>query len=319
MVAISFEQPEYLWFLLVLPILAIGHFFLLRHAKRKAMKFANFMALKRITGEKLITKNYTVLVLRMTIVLFVIIAISQATLWYDGLTSENEYVIALDTSASMQTADILPNRLDAAKQYASTFVEDLDNNANVGLISFTGITFVEQVPTKDHALVQRLLTNLTSTASGTDIAGAIITGTNLLVNSDKTRALILITDGSNTIETFQSNSLRRAVEYAILHRVKVHTIGVGSNTLSPIGYLPQYYNVSSVYNADNLQYIANETEGEYYLAQNAEELRAAYDDIRVAQKEGLIKVELSGGFMLIAFTLLLMEWGLMNTRFRVFP
>jgi len=319
MASISFGEPQYLWFLFAVPLLVVTHFFLLRHAKRKALKFANFVALKRVTGERLITKNYTILGLRLLIVMSTIFAVAQTTVWYEGHTNENEYVIALDTSASMSAQDIVPTRLDIAKEYAVQFSDALDSNTRVGLVSFSGVTFVEQTLTKDRDDIRASIEPIDIVAAGTDIPGAIITSTNLLISTERGRAIILITDGSNTIEDFNSRSIQRASDYAIIHHVKVYTIGVGNDVRTPIGYLPTIYNVSATYNADNLQLIANLTGGKYYAASDADDLAQAYNDIKSADMPSTIKMELTGGLMLIALFLLMLEWGLLSTRFRALP
>jgi Ca-activated chloride channel homolog len=319
MVSITFENPQYLWFLFAVPLFVVTHFFLLRHNRRKAMKFANFMAIKRVTGERLITKNYTVLILRMIIIICAILAVAQTVVWYEGETNENEYVIALDTSASMTAEDVLPTRLDAAKVYGKAFIDTLDGNTRVGLVSFSGVTFIEEPLTLKRGDLFTSLDRMEPTASGTDIPGAIITSTNMLSSTDRGRAIILISDGSNTIETFASRSIQRATGYATLYHVKVYTIGVGTESDAPIGYLPNYYNVSATYNFDNLEFIANETGGEFYKASSAEELQQAYDDIKANDRTSTIKMDLTVGLMLICLLLLMVEWGLLNTRFRSLP
>ena len=319
MVSITFERPEYLWFLVAIPFLAVTHFFLLRHARRKALKFANFQVLKRATGQRFITKNYTLLIIRTCIIAFAILAVAQTSLWYEGQTNENEYVIALDTSASMSAQDVSPSRLDAAKTYALVFIDSLDSQTQAGLVSFSGVTFIEQALTKERGDIRDALSRIEIEASGTDISGAIITGTNLLTGSERGRALIVITDGSNTIETFQSNSLQRAVRYANINRVRIYAIGVGTEDRGPIGYLPTFYNVSATYNADNLVYITNATGGEYYAARDGAQLAAAYEDIRRTDKTSLLERDLTPGLMLITLMLILLEWGLISTRFRALP
>jgi Ca-activated chloride channel family protein len=319
MVSVTFDNPFYLWFLLAVPFIVIAHFFMLRHAKRKAMKFANFVVIKRITGERLITKNYTLLILRVLVITCAIFAIAQTHVWYEGLSNENDYVITIDTSASMTTRDFDPDRLSAAKKYAEQFTDALDFQTKIAVVSFSGITFIEQPLTTAKSDVRDVLRALEPVAAGTDIPGAIITGTNVLHNSERGRAIILITDGSNTIEDFHSNSLQRAIAYAKVNRVKIYTIGVGKDIRVPIGYLPTYYNVSSTYNDQNLKYIAEQTNGKYYSAQNEEEMVAAYNDIGSNEQLSTLSFDLTGGLMVAALTFLLLEWWLANTKFRPLP
>lgn len=319
MIQFTFDHPQYLWFLLALPALAIAHYFFLRRAKTRALSFANFRALKRVTGENLITRNYLLLALRLIVLLLVILAVSGVTLWSEGQSSNNDFVIAIDTSASMTSQDIQPTRIDAAKSYASLFVDSLNAETRVGVVSFAGVALVETVPITDKAAVKHVIASVEPMeVGGTDIPGAIITSTNLLLDNTKGRAVILITDGSNTIDTFLDNSIQRAVQYAKQNHVTVHTIGIGSD-LGPIGYLPTYYNVSSVYNADNLLQIANATGGIYTKAENADQLLAAFQKISDNVSTQLLRHDLTQLLMLIALVLILIEWLLVNTRFRRFP
>jgi len=315
----SFDNPIYLWYLLSIPLLIYTHFYLFRHTKARAMKFANFEALKRVTGEKLITKNLIMLGMRVLVLVCVIIAASGAAIWYPGKINQNDFVIALDVSASMSAQDVLPDRLEAAKKTAIDFVDNIKSKSNVGLISFAGTTFVESTLIDNKETIKKTIENIAVTKTGgTDIAGAIITGTNLLLTSAKGKTIILVTDGSNTVGAFIENSVENGIEYASKNHVIVHTVGIGSEA-GPIGYLPEYYNISAVYDENILKEISNKTHGYYFSAVNNTELEKAYADISEKASIGLVSIELSHGLMLVALFLLFLEWGLINTRFRKIP
>jgi Ca-activated chloride channel family protein len=319
MVQFSFENGVNLWFLLAVPLLFFAHYFFLHWSKRRALRFANFRALKRITGRNLMTRNHLLFILRIVALLSVIFAAAGATLWYEGESASNDFVILLDTSASMLAKDVEPTRMDASKVQAKRFIETIQPEARIGIVSFSGVSMIHAVPSLDRERLLEVVDSITlSETGGTDIPGAIITGTNLLLDTDKGRALILITDGSSTIETFLDNSIQRAVLYAAEQRVKVHAIGVGTNT-GPVGYLPEYYNVSSVYNEENLLNITNATKGYYAHAADAEELEKAFTDIQEETNVQLIRRDLSPWLMLIALFGLIIEWILVNTRFRKIP
>ena len=316
---LTFNQPANLWFLLAIPVLILAHYFFLRYAKRRALLFANFQALKRVTGQRIVTRNYLLLTLRMVILLLVILAVSGATLWYEGRSTKSDFVIAIDTSASMTSQDVQPTRIEAAKRNALLFVDSLNGESRIGVVSFAGVALIETVPIPDKTAVKTVITAVQPLeVGGTDIPGAIITSTNLLLDNTKGRAIILITDGSNTIETFLDTSLRRAIDYAKENHVTVHTIGIGSD-LGPIGYLPTYYNVSSVYNADNLQLIANSTGGVYARAESSDDVLQAFQKIANNTDMQLLKYDLAAPMMLVALILILVEWLLINTRFRRLP
>ena len=319
MFEITFDNPIYMWYLLSIPLLIYTHFYLFRHAKTKAMTFANFESLRRITGEKLLTKNITLLVMRVLIITCVIVAASGTTLWRTGDISDNDFIIALDNSASMAAQDILPTRLEAAKSTAVSFVNSLKSTSNIGLLSFAGTTFVESVPINNKDSIIKTIENIETTKTGgTDIAGAIITGTNMLLTSQEGKVIVLITDGSNTVGSFIADSINSSIDYASKNHVVVYTIGIGSDT-GPIGYLPEYYNISAVFNEESLISISNATHGKYYKALNATDLEAAYQEISKDVRKGLIPMKLSYGLMLVALLLLFVEWGLISTRFRRIP
>ncbi|MFH1589478.1 MAG: VWA domain-containing protein [archaeon] len=320
MAEITFVHPMYLWFLLTIPLFIVTHFYLLKHSKKKAFKFANFETIKRVTGDKIITKNMTVLFSRIVILILVIFAVSGAVLWYEGESNKNDFIIAIDTSASMSAEDLEPTRLDAAKEHAKQFIDLLRTDARVGIVTFSGVTFINQVPTNSKLEQKSSLNDIDIVqAGGTDIPGAIITAANLLADSKKGRTLILITDGSSTIGAFLDNSIDEGIAYALDQHLIVHTIGTGGVGEQPIGYIPEYYNISAVYNEKNLKRISSATGGNYYHAFDNQALIDAFRDISSDSDKAILQVDLSLGLMLMVMIMLFFEWGLINIRFKNIP
>ncbi|MBU0471074.1 MAG: VWA domain-containing protein [Nanoarchaeota archaeon] len=320
MTEITFTHPTYLWLLISIPLLAISHFYLLRHAHRRAMKFANFETLKRVTGKKLITKNITVLVSRVFILLFVVLAVSGSVLWYEGESNKNDFVIAIDTSASMSAEDLYPTRLEAAKADAINFLNIMRSDAKIGLVTFSGVTFVNQIMTKKHFEVKNAIEEIDIvSAGGTDLPGAIITSTNLLVNSDRGKTIILLSDGSSTAGSFLEDSINHAIAYAQDNHVLIQTIGTGTENNEPLGYIPKYYNISAVYNENTLKKISAETGGTYYHAPDNQKLMEAFKELSEESDKAILHLDLSFGLMMLATLMLLIEWGLISTKFRKIP
>jgi Ca-activated chloride channel family protein len=316
---LTFTNSAYLWYLAAVPILIVGHFYFLRYAKFRGMKFANFAALKRVADEKLLTKNYTSLALRIVILLCLILAASGATVWYDGAASENDYVVALDVSASMTSEDIEPNRLEAARGIVDGFLDELsasEARSRVGLVSFSGSTSIDQVVTDDIGTVRDALADVSvRQEGGTDIAGAVVTGTNLLVTGDGGRSLIVISDGSATVDN--SQAIRRAVSYASGKRVTVNTLGIGSEA-GPIGYLPAFYNATSSFNEETLLNLANSTGGTYLDVTN-QTMDDALDQLVGETRTATLDIDLRPYLVVVALLLLFLEWGLASTRYRRLP
>ena len=315
----TFENPAYLWYLLSIPLLVYTHFYLLRHTKQKAMKFANFDAIRRVTGEKLITRNLTVLTIRCILIACIILSVAGTTFWYEGYVSQNDFVIAIDTSASMAAQDIAPSRLEAAKQYAVDLVNGLGSKSSYAVLSFAGTTFIETNLIDNKDTITKTIGSLQpSQTGGTDIPGAIITGTNMLLASPKGKTIVIITDGSSTISAFLTESLKNSLDYARQNQVVVHAIGIGSES-GPIGYLPQYYNISAVYNENTLFDIANATRGKYLHILKNEDVEQAKQELAGASEQALVPVPLTYGLMLAALGIMFLEWGFISTRFRRIP
>ncbi|MGV8150117.1 MAG: VWA domain-containing protein [Candidatus Woesearchaeota archaeon] len=316
---LTFENPQYLWYLLSIPLLIVSHYAFLKYSRRKAMRFANFEALKKVTDQKIMTKNHTVLLVRMIILFSLILAIAETTLWYEGLTNENDFIIAIDSSSSMTAQDLSPNRFEAAKEYSGQFIDRIQSDSEIGLITFSGASFIEKIPARDKTALKLAVNDIEiAHVGGTNIPDAIVTSTNMLLSSDKGRTIILLTDGSNTASYFIRDPIGESVKYAQLNNVKIYTLGLGSES-GPIGYLPEYYNISAVYDENVLFRIANETGGRYYDAKNNDQLQNAFADILRTSNEAFIGIDLGPGLLILALALLFLEWGLISTRFRAMP
>lgn len=315
---IVFKTPFMLLLLLLIPLLIILHYYFFEHNKKKAMKFANFTALKRVTGTHLITKNTAQLILRVIIVIFIILSSAQPVIWYKGKESITDYVIAIDASASMISGDVLPDRLTVAKQAATSFINSLDAQTNVGLISFAGVSFVKLSPTKDLRQVKEAINQLEiELAGGTDIGAALVTSTNLLNPGKKSKAVILITDGSDTAGTFVEESLNTALEYVANNQIIVYTIGIGTGSATA-GYLGDT-NLKATVDKDTFEMISTRTGGKYYEIENTAEIAAAFHNIGNLSEEAQVAFDSAFLLLAIAFLLLFVEWGLLNTRFRAIP
>ncbi|MBW2982780.1 VWA domain-containing protein [Candidatus Woesearchaeota archaeon] len=314
---LTFENPVYLWYLASIPLLVLTHFLSLRMAKRKAMRFANFQTLKRIAGERLVTKNVSVLIFRVLTVALLVLAASGVRMWYKAPQSDNNYVIGLDVSSSMSAKDFSPDRLETAKSYAKEFVDTLNERTKAGVVTFAGVTMIEQTLTDDKAAVKSSIDRVQLTQTGgTDMPGALITATNMLLSdSDGGKVFILFTDGSSTLGNFIDGSLDQATEYAVEHKVVVNGVGIGTES-APIGYLPEYYNISSVFGLDNLRLITNRTSGVTIPASEEQDLEAAYVDLLKRSDESLVDVRLDLMFLVAGLLLLFIEWGLINSRYR---
>lgn len=314
---ISFDQPYALWLFFTVPLLVFSHLYFMHHAKKKAIRFGNFHTIERVTGKRILTKNILLLVVRIFILSLLILAAAGTTIWRDVEQNENDIVFLIDSSASMTASDMDGTRLDAAKQTANTIVDLLTYSTKIGVVQFSGLAQVQQMPTTDSTLVKNAVNSITIlTAGGTDVSGGIYTAVNLLANSEKGKAVVLITDGVTSVSLFEENPLPKAIAYAQKNHVIIHTIGIGTQQGT---FLPGIDARVAEFDEQNLQEIAAGTGGTYSWARSPDQLAIARENLIKSAGVAIVPTPLIFVFLLSAIIVVLFEWGLSNTRFRILP
>ncbi|MFH1409773.1 MAG: VWA domain-containing protein [Nanoarchaeota archaeon] len=315
----TFVRPIYLVLLLSVPFLVITHFFTYIHVRKRAMRFANFDAIRRVTGGDrkisantvFVSRNVFVLIMRVSILILLIFSAAGPILWFTGQSTESSFMIAIDTSSSMLADDLIPNRLAAAKEAASSFIDQLRGHTHVGLMSFSGATFIHQALTEDKAKVRTALLSIEpSRVGGTDLGGAIVTAINEMSGVETSKSVVVMTDGRGNVGT----DIEEAVDYAKEQQATLFTIGVGT----PEGGSFLRTLAVSKLDEESLKAAAEATGGKYHSATNQEELDIAFTEIAAA-REDRIPLHLSMGLMLIALVIIFIEWGLINTKYRTVP
>jgi len=239
-----------------------------------------------------------------------------------------DIVFCLDISGSMLAQDFTPNRMEAAKQVASEFI-DRRLTDRMGLVIFAGESFTMCPLTTDHAVLKSQLFNVQSglLEDGTAIGSGLATGVERLRSSvSKSKTIILLTDGEDNGGRLDPNT---AKEIAKSYGVRVYTIGMGTEGFAPVpvqtatGVVMQREKVSI--DEKLLTQIANETGGKYFRATDNENLSAIYKEIDKLEKS---KFEVTTfthytekffPFVLTALLFLVFEWILRFTLFRKFP
>jgi Ca-activated chloride channel family protein len=323
---ITFTNPTYLFFLFSIPLLILTHFFTMIYLRRRAFKFANLEAIWRVTGGDkayfkntiFLTHNTLLLMLRISILVFLILAAAGTILWTQSSTNNYDVVLAIDASSSMLATDFEPTRLDAAKSEAINFVNRLSSRTRSGLVSFAGSSFVEQDLTSNPSDVVSAIEKLeVKSVGGTDIGGAIITASNVLMaaqtpgnEKERARIIVLMTDGRSNVGA----TIQDGVDYALKNNIRIFTIGVAT----PEG--GTYLRTESISKLDepSLQYVADSTQGKYFKAESAQNITSSFEQILTANTQN-IPNNLSRVFLLLGVTLLFLEWGLISTRFRSVP
>lgn len=305
---IVFAKPVYLWLLGIVPLIIFVHFYSLKHGRRQALKFANYEAIRRVTGEQIVTKNVLILLMRIIVVVFLILAAANTAVWYMGTATEFDMVIALDASSSMLAEDYKPNRLEAAKTAMTNFAQSIPGNIRIGLITFSGASFIKLKPTDNMQDVTDAIGKVEiEKLGGTDLGQAIITSANLMPREGP-RVIVLLTDGQSNVGIEPDDGL----DYIKKDKMIVHTIGMGTNEGGPIGDISASFQVDE----ETLKHIADSTNGKFFLPKDIETLKAAF--LNIAQfKDAPIRKDLSLYFLVIAVGLIFIEWGLIGTKYKV--
>lgn len=312
MVSITFMNVQFLWALFAIPIMVALHFFLLRYTQRRAVIFANFEALKRVTGGIVLSKNLTLLIMRLLVIFFLCFSAAGLTVWYSAPGSSFNYVIAIDSSSSMLADDFSPNRFAVAKDRSVAFIDSLDASVNIGVVSFAGVTKVETGLTSERSDVSEAIYGIKiSGVGGTDITGAIFNSVNLLLTEpDKSMSIILLTDGQHTV----GGPLEQGLTYAVDNLVTVHTIGLGTEEGGRFELISLLSTVDEV----ALSRIAETTGGKFFRVRSLSDMDAAFSEI-VQLSEQNKPVQLRMLLLLMGIIILFAEWVLANSRFRALP
>lgn len=310
---ISFVNPDYLYLLGVLPILVVIHFISIKYVKRRALRLANFEAIKRVIGEQIVSKNFGLLFVRFVVLLFLIMGLAEMTLWYKGDAVTSNYVIAIDASGSMLADDFQPNRLSAAKEASIIFLSQLKTKTKVGVISFSGIAYVENRMTESFSDVKTSINEIEiKSVHGTALGEALKGSANMLLNEQKASSIILLTDGRENVAS--ETELEKVINYVKENHIVVNTIGIG--TVAG-GVLPETGMVSTL-DEDTLKNIAEETGGKYFRVEDRQQMEEAFSNIIETGVDN-IPIRLKGPLLTIVFLLLIVEWILANTKYRAIP
>jgi Ca-activated chloride channel homolog len=299
----SFLHPQYLFLLFAIPIIFIIHFFSLNNRKKIALKFANFDAISRIQGIDFFSKNIIILSLSVLIVLLMILAVSGLSIQVFKKSSSFSFVIVIDSSESMEADDFKPDRITVAKQTAIDFVNEAPIGVRIGVVSFSGNSYIRQDISEDKTEIKNSINSINIESwGGTDIYEAIITSTNLLYDEEN-KAIILLSDGQINV-----GKLEDIIDYANENKVLIHTIAIGTTEGGRTSH------AISKLDEDSLKSISYNTYGEYFLAENKEELSQSFLNILDLTKKK-VSIKLSNYLILFAIVLFIIKFFLANTRY----
>ena len=290
---INFAQAQFLLLLLLIPFFFIIQALVLRMRRNRIRKFGDENLVKQLMPSYSLSKVWVRLTFFALGFMFFVIGLSRPQIGAkikEHETKGAEIMIVLDVSNSMLAEDYSPNRLDRAKLAISRLVDKLRDD-RIGLIVFAGNSFVQLPITTDYVSAKMFLNSISTDSvpiQGTAIGEAINTAIrSFSAQSEKSRAIIIITDGENH-EDDPVAAAKQAAEMGI----RVFTIGVGSPEGKPIPMNGELLKdrdgniVVTRLDESVLRDVASEGNGAYVRAGNSEfGLNPIIDDIRKMEDE----------------------------------
>jgi len=230
-----FEDPIYLYLLVLIPILALIRFISYRNQKKRLRKFGDITLLKGLMPDVSRLRPSVKFWILQGALALLIVMLARPQLG-TKISHEKrvgiETIIVMDISNSMRAEDIVPSRLDRSKMMVENLVDHFSND-KIGLIVFAGDAFVQLPITSDHVSAKMFLSSIDPSmiaTQGTDIARAIDMATHSFTQEESIgKAIVVITDG----EDHEGGAVESA-KAAKDNGMRVYVLGVGSVNGAPV-------------------------------------------------------------------------------------
>ena len=339
----TFLWPQFLWLLLVLPLLVPLYVWLLRRKKKNALQYASLSIVREAMGKGQSVRRHVPPVLFLLALAAMLVASSRPFAVVTLPSDKQTIMLAMDVSGSMRATDVKPNRLVASQEAAKAFLAELPRNIKVGIVAFAGTASVVQPPTlsredlvaaidkfqlqRGTAIGNGIVVSLAELFpdAGIDLA-SMQTGRERLRGVDieqkakegkakepfvpvapgsyTSAAIILLTDGQRTTGVDSMDAAKAAADRG----VRIYTVGIGTVDGETIGF--EGWSMRVKLDEETLKGIARNTQAEYFYAGTATDLKKVYESLSsrltVVKKE----TEVSGILALVAAALALLSAGL---------
>jgi len=337
---VTFFWPHFLWLLLLVPLLLLVYVWLLRRKKKTAVRYASLSIVREAMAGGSQWRRHVPPALFLLALTAMLLAAARpfATLTLPSL--QQTIILAMDVSGSMRATDVEPNRLVASQNAAKAFLAELPRHVKVGIVAFAGTAQVVQPATLNRedlvaaidkfqkprppAIGSAIVVSLSEIFpdAGIDLSSmmygrdkprgqAIDQGktekkehTPVPAGSYSSAAIILLTDGQRTtgVDTLE------AAKMAADRGVRVYTVGIGTVEGETIGF--EGWSMRVRLDEETLKEVANRTQGEYYYAGTAENLKKVYEALSTRLTVEKKETEVSGLLALLAAALAVVSAGL---------
>jgi Ca-activated chloride channel family protein len=328
---LRFANTEYLYLLLVVPLLVVAYYLTAARRKRVMARFGSESALVRLMPDRSSGKQglkFWFFVLAFAMMTLAVARPQKGAKLREVEREGVEIMIAMDVSNSMLATDLSPNRLERTKYAVGRVIEGLDEE-RVGVIIFAGDAYVQLPLTSDMLtaknFVERISTNQV-TKQGTALGSAIALASSAFSStSEGSRVVVLVSDGEN-----HEDDALQAAQMAAAQGITIYTIGVGSPEGAPIPFEGDYIRdkegnmVVSKLDEQTLQQVAALTGGAYVRATNASVGLEEIIDLVNKTEKAKLSIEIFEEYdemyhipLLASLVLLLLEFVVLPRRNRV--
>lgn len=230
-----FEDPIYLWLLLLIPLLAIVRLISLRSKRKKLKRLGDPELLSQLSPDVSKVRPAVKFWLLEAALALIVVMVARPQMGRQINSDKREgieTIIAMDISNSMLAQDVTPSRLEKSKMMVEDLVDHF-NQDKIGLIVFAGDAFVQLPITSDYISAKMFLQNIDPSlikTQGTDIGQAIDLAMHSFTQDAKTgKAIIVITDGEDH-EGGAEEMAKKAHDAGI----NVYILGIGDPKGAPI-------------------------------------------------------------------------------------
>lgn len=312
----SLLWPEFLYLLGIVPLLIGAYIWILRRRRRFAVRYSSLALVRDAIPRTSTLRRHFPFALFLLAVASLTVALTRPVSIVSVPTNQTSVLLAIDLSRSMCSTDIAPNRLEAAKKAALSFVEHQGADVQIGVVAFSGFAEIVQMPTTDQEVLETAINSLvvghrTAIGSGIlkaiDAIAAIDKNVAPSVTSSSTNLpptpvpkgayapdiIVVLTDGVSNAGPLPLDAAQQAADRG----VRVYTIGFGTANGGEFpncgiqfqgnepfgggqfGSGPGFGGFRRGIDEETLKQVAALTGGEYYPAESASELEHVFQSL----------------------------------------
>ena len=285
----TFLAAGRLWWLVGVGALAVAYVAVQFRRRTYAVRFSNLALLDKVAPRSPGWRRHVVAVGYLASMAALVVGMAQPTGKVKVAKERSTIMLAIDTSLSMEAADVDPNRIESAKAAAVDFVESIPANLQIGLVSFNRSVSLDVSPTTNRAATTRAIDAL-QLDQGTAIIDAVATSVRAIEGlpnaADGKRppaVIVLLSDGENTYPVGPDGlplPTEDAIEPAKKAGIPVFTIAYGT----PEGFIMADTDGDGIeeripvqVNRKALANLATGTGGQAFQATTAKDLTKVYE------------------------------------------